>query len=255
MSLFDEPVFVLTSDVDWASEYCVGDFLDCVIPFGIRPTVFMTHRSPLLEECLAQELIEVGLHPNFLPGSDHGRDVKSVIEHMFRLVPNAVSFRSHAYVDSTEISLALVEKGIKYDSNLCLYLQPNLKPLWHWLGTLRFPVFWEDDVHSFNGKGWDFSEFKETFFSPGLKILNVHPFMFAVNVPTYDYYQKRKEQGKHLTEKRAKSLRFKGPGERTFLLELLAAVRDRGYAFQALGDLYRQCRAEGLPAWRDDLDH
>ena len=48
----------------------------------------------------------------------------------------------------------LAARGVKYDSNVCLYLQPDLAPLHHWTGIVRFPVFWEDDIHWLRGGAW-----------------------------------------------------------------------------------------------------
>ncbi len=234
----EEPVFSLTSDVDWASDYCLTDLFSTAKDFGIVPTVFSTHRSSVLDEFHDRKDIEVGVHPNFLPGSSHGNDVNSVIGHVFNLVPNAICFRSHCFVDSTEITSLMGTMGVKFDSNICLYFQPNLSPLHHWSGILRFPVFWEDDVHWHRSSSWRFEEYRHFFFTPGLKVLNIHPFFFALNIPNAEFYSKVKPHIPTLTEEQAKMIQNRGDGCRTFVMKLLDSVFTSGYKFVSLSEIY-----------------
>jgi hypothetical protein len=186
----NSPVFVLTSDVDWASEDCLEDWIAALRPFAIRPVVMATGRSQVLDRCLRDGQIEIGVHPNFLPGSSHGADVAAVIDHVLGLYPQAQTFRSHCFVDSSPITDAFAARGFRYDSNLCLHMQENIVPLRHSSGLTRFPVFWEDDVHWTWFKGrWDLDTLFAEFLTPGLKILNVHPFNFALNVPDEETYR------------------------------------------------------------------
>jgi ubiquinone/menaquinone biosynthesis C-methylase UbiE len=239
MTELNMPVFSMTADVDWASEYCIQDFLDLVKAFDIKPTVYGTHRSEVLDRAYRAGDIEVGVHPNFLPGSTHGEDVKSVIDHVFRLFPNARSFRSHCFYDTSPMAAEMKRRGIHYDSNLCLYQQHNLVPLRHSSGILRFPVFWEDDTHWNTTDGdWELDHFLERFLTPGLKVLNFHPFNVAANTPNAETYYRTK---KHITTfgpDDVAALRKSGPGTRTFLLALLERLKKRGFHFHTLGELY-----------------
>src|SRR5262245_28022879 len=133
----NSPIFVLNSDVDWASDACINDLADNAKKFGIRPVFMATCESQSLRQLHSAGDIELGVHPNFLPGSDHGDSVDNVIDHITSLFPQATTFRSHSFVDSTPISSKMHERGFQYDSNLCLYLQPNLQPLQHATGLLR----------------------------------------------------------------------------------------------------------------------
>jgi len=48
---------------------------------------------------------------------------------------------------------------------------------------VRFSVFWEDDVHwSMNPSDWRVEHILERFTTEGLKIINIHPFLFAANI-------------------------------------------------------------------------
>jgi Polysaccharide deacetylase len=239
---FDPPVFVLTSDVDWASEDCIEDLLAAVRRFGIRPVVMATGRSATLDRYLLEDQIEIGVHPNFLPGSSHGADVASVIDHVLGLYPQAQTFRSHCFVDSSPIAEAFVARGLRYDSNLCLYLQRAIVPLRHSSGLVRFPVFWEDDVHwTWQNGVWDLDAVFAEFLTPGLKILNVHPFNFALNIPNEETYRSLKRHIPSLRRDEIETVRHQGPGTRSFVLDLLRRLEAIGARFQTLSEVHRTC--------------
>ncbi|MBA4097836.1 MAG: hypothetical protein C0484_13855 [Rhodospirillum sp.] len=228
-----EPVFCFTSDVDWASEFCIRELRTILDEFQIHPTIFVTHRSEEIERWAGAEL---GIHPNFLPGSSHGSSVQEVIAHVLGLVPSAKSFRSHCFFDNSHVTRALRGRGLQYDSNLCLHLQPGIVPLRHSSGLTRFPVFFEDDVTWENPENWDMD--LDQFFTPGLKILNFHPFMVAINCPDAAFYQDTRKHIATLDAQSATGLRHDRLGERDFLLRLLGEVKRRKLRFHTLGELF-----------------
>jgi len=159
---------------------------------------------------------------------------------MLQQFPNAKSFRSHCFVDSTPIAQEMFKRGLRYDSNLCLYLQPDLTPLRHSLGLVRFPVFWEDDAHWINTNGdWNFDRYLTAFLSPGLKVLNLHPFFVAANIPHQEYYMEVKKHIGTLNAETIGKVRYKGEGTRTFLCRLLDALSFRQERFYTLDELYK----------------
>lgn len=117
------PIFCITSDVDWASEYCIEEFIKIITSYGIKPTLFATHESAIIKKFISEGKIECGIHPNFLHGSSHGSDYLSIIDNMFSMYPDAKTFRSHSFFDSTPIIQEMTKRGLRYDSNICLYLQ------------------------------------------------------------------------------------------------------------------------------------
>lgn len=239
MRTITAPLFCITSDVDWASDYAVSDLVTSLSEFGIKPTIFATHKSRVLDKLIEDEQIEIGLHPNFLPGSSHGSSTEEVIEHVCSMYPQARTYRSHSFFVNSHISQEMVKRGFKYDSNLCLYMQPNLIPLRESAGAVRFPVFWEDDDHWVNADEdgmWDVDKHLPYFLSPGLKIINVHPVHFAGNVPNQQYYDQIKP---HLRTMADQSHRFQGDGVRTFISRLIETISKQGHEFYTLGDLYR----------------
>jgi ubiquinone/menaquinone biosynthesis C-methylase UbiE len=228
------PLFCLTSDVDWASDFAIREFLKFAESHGISPTVFATHATPALNEGA-----QIGVHPNFLPGSSHGGDIKSVIDNIHALYPQAKAFRSHHFVDSSDISHEMFRRGFLYDSNLCLHMQENIVPLRTSSGPIRFPVFWEDDVHwALNRADWSVEHYIDRFTTHGLKILNIHPFLFAANIPHQEYYDKVKHHIKTLSAENIHEVRFDGPGVRTFTEALVKELLNRGHKFRTLQQLY-----------------
>jgi hypothetical protein len=231
-----QPVFVLTTDIEWASDPCIDAFVAFARERGIVPTAFATHASRRLAAAADAGHVELGIHPNFLNGSSHGSTPADVIRHCLAFAPGAKVSRSHAFADGTHMALALRRAGIEVDSNVCLYLQQGLGILQHWTGIMRLPVFWEDDIHWMVGGTWRLSDYRDDFFSPGLKIINVHPFNFALNLADDASYQAAKSLIKSLTPEQAPSLRNRGLGTATLLDELCDAVARRGYGWHRLLD-------------------
>jgi SAM-dependent methyltransferase len=165
-------------------------------------------------------------------------------------VPQAISFRSHGFDDSTVITSEFVRRGFQYDSNLCLYLQAGLFPLEHQSGLLRFPVFWEDDIHGARSGGdWRLAQYRDAFFTPGLKIFNFHPFWVAANIPNAEYYHAVKQHTKSLGAQDVGEVAFKGEGTRTFLIQLLQALRSQReptYTLEQLYGMFRRRAAVGV---------
>ncbi len=236
--MYEEPIFVFTTDIDWASEHCIQKLLGDMKALGVVPTAFATHESQALAAAESAGDVNIGVHPNFLPGSTHGKTREAVISHIFELFPNARCFRSHAMVDDSHISMAMKERDILYDSNLCLYLQSGLVPLHHWTGIPRFPMFWADDIHWRRNGEFRLQRYKDLFFSPGLKIIGVHPFMYTLNLSDHDTYTNMKPKYRTLTDTEADELRCSGYGAQTFLLELIDAVHNKGFSFQTLDQVY-----------------
>jgi hypothetical protein len=229
--------FVLTSDLDWASEHCIEDFLRITDRFSIKPTLFVTHESATVRAASRAGRVELGIHPNFLTGSDHGGDVSSVIDHVRRIAPQAIAIRSHRYIDSPEIAAMLPKHGLKIDSNVYCHLMSGLGPKILPNGLLRLPVFFEDDVHWMGGHVWTFDKYAKDFLTPGLKILNFHPFFVTLNIPDADFYRRHKRHIRTLTHEQATDLRHGGAGPRTFLIQAIQALLSAGHRFISLNEL------------------
>jgi hypothetical protein len=212
-------------------------------------TPFLTHRSDYLASRFGmRDFIssgDVGLHPNFLPGSTHGATVDEVITATKALWPDAVSFRSHCFYDDTRMLRKMAASGFRYDSNLFAFLQPMLAPLRTVADTVRLPVFWEDDVHSGVGLPWEIGGLRAAFEGPGLKIVNVHPVRVALNVPSEEFAESHRSLGA-AADVDARAEAHRGRGTRTFLAELLAHATSGGRTAVRLRDLYEEAVERGI---------
>ena len=252
--MINQPIFCITSDIDWASDYCIEDFLELTRSFEITPTLFATHESQVVRAFSDSNPDHLGVHPNFRSNSTHGTDYISVIDHIFQLYPSANTFRSHCFYDSSDILSEISRRGIKYDSNLCLHLQPNIVPLQMNIPNLtRFPIFWEDDWHwRQTGGDWELRHYLDAFTSPGLKIINVHPFVLSANVPSEDYYLKVKEHTKTFSHEDIDKIRYDGPGLRTFFIDLIEFLRSQNMRFHTLHELYHMFPVSSFLVSEDD---
>ena len=237
------PAFCFTGDTDWAPESMIEETLKIFEDNRIPYTPFITHKSKIIENKYPGEKSRyVGIHPNFLPGSSHGNDYDEIIKNVIAFWPGTKAFRSHSYFDNWIINQKLLEKGIKYDSNLSVHLQPGLFPLQNSAGLLRFPTFLEDYIYSYREKGWEVADVQNLLKTPGLKIFNFHPVHVCLNTPSLDHYARIK---KDIGENNWKDLVYKGKGAQTFLLDLFKFIRQNsGLGIFYLDDLYSYLTGE-----------
>jgi hypothetical protein len=131
--IWDEtPVFCFTSDVDWASEDVMSEYFNIVNTLDIKPTLFVTHESKIIDSNFKLGKIERGIHPNFLENSSHGKSFREVIETCIKFAPESYVFRSHRFFDVTDIThMFKNEYKYKYFSNGGTILQTHIKPILH----------------------------------------------------------------------------------------------------------------------------
>jgi hypothetical protein len=239
---------VLSSDLDWASEFCIENFLSIAERFSIKPTVFVTHASAAVQKASDEGRVELGVHPNFHQPSTHGDTIGSILDHVRALAPEATAVRSHRHFSPPGIENELLRRGLRIDSNTCRHLQPGLAPVELADGLLRLPVFFEDDIHWSQGGAWNFDACAGPFFSPGLKVLNFHPFFVALNVPDGEFYLRHKHHIPSLRADEAARLRHDGPGTATFLIDTIRNIQAGGHMFVTLGEAAARAKPGTLAA-------
>jgi len=218
---------ILTLDVDWAPDFVIEDVANLLRQHHIRSTWFVTHASPAIE-ALADEpdLFELGIHPNFLPGSSHGVTHDEVIGHCRSIVPDAISCRTHALAQSAAILDALVRHRIQIDTSLLLFGAKDLAavPYYSESGTIhRVPYIWEDccELHQPNSQR---SQTMHLLARGGLKVFAFHPIHIFLNSKSMDDYRLVTEGSAPLQElPRDAVLPFinKGAGTGTMFRELV----------------------------------
>jgi hypothetical protein len=92
-------------------------------------------------------------------------------------------------------------------------------------------------------RSWRFADHALAFFSPGLKVLNFHPFFVALNAPDAAFYQRHKSKIQTLDAKDAAELRHAGQGSESFLIEAITAIHAAGHDFMTLGALAERLAA------------
>jgi len=234
--------FCFTSDVDWAPELVIAKHLKIFDELKIPLTLFVTHSSKVIKKAYQDKKLYVGLHPNFLSGSSHGKNLQEQIETVQKIWPEARSFRSHCYFDHFYLTEEFIKRKFKYDSNLCLFLQPYISPLKHQSGLVRFPVFWEDDIHLINHLAPNITSIKKNLALPGLKIFNFHPLMLVLNVPSLAYYQKRKFLYQNQDLAALEKEKYPGRGLWTFFDELVEYLSAKKAKIGYLDDLYEHLK-------------
>lgn len=177
MSVFENPL--ITLDCDWVPDFVLEYVAKILTENKIKATWFITNDSPFLTELESNPLFELGIHPNFDITSTQGNSVDEILTNMKKIVPNAVSIRTHNLFQSTPILIKFKEYDIQNDVSLLLYKTPNLQP--HYLKyfqLFRLPFFWEDDLEIHEEKSWND---KKLFSITGLKIFNFHPIHIFLN--------------------------------------------------------------------------
>lgn len=213
---------VLTLDLDWAPDFAIEDAARTLIDRRVRATWFVTHETPVLALLRAHpDLFELGIHPNFLPGSSHGASPAEVLAHCMAIVPEARSVRTHALVQSTPILTEIVARTpVRTDVSL---LQPRVAGLQAFvlpLGParlLRLPYCWEDDVEM----DWARPAFALDDLPPagGLRILDFHPIHVALNsasMAPYGALKRRRPRLQDATRDDCEALAAAGAGTGSF---------------------------------------
>jgi hypothetical protein len=226
VSDWDESVY-LTFDFDWASDFILVDLLDLLERYDLSATFFVTHDTPVLERIRANPKYELGIHPNFNDILDAGIDEikensKSRIQDIKRIVPEALSMRSHSTTNSSRLMDIASKEGIIYDCNYFIPYQSGivLEPWLLWNEIIRCPYFYEDDASMI----YNLQELSLSFLlkKKGLKIFNFHPIHVYINSSSMNDYESTRDI--HFSEQELANKRGEAWGVRDKLIELLDSI-------------------------------
>lgn len=234
----DSSPLLLTIDVDWAPDWMVWDVAEILIRRRVKCTWFITHASPAVDALMDHpDLFERGIHPNCLSKSTHGKTEKDVLHHLTRLVPEAVSMRTHGLYQSTSFLVCAASSyGIQFDASMLIpkakktdlhIFEYNGVKLW------RAPYFWEDDYEAGLNKP-DWMPAQSAVHRTGLGIFDFHPVHIAMNTNNLkDYNKASAERPPNLwTRDHVKSLYSKGNGARSAFLELVDHIANEGGGYR-----------------------
>ncbi|NQY09925.1 MAG: polysaccharide deacetylase family protein [Flavobacteriales bacterium] len=200
---YNDKIFI-TFDIDWAADDVIAYCLNLLEKNDIKATFFVTHETKMLDRMRQSPNIELGIHPNFnfLMNGDfrYGKTFTEVIAYYFKMVPEAVSARSHCLVQSSPILDAFHDLKIKYDLNLFIprVSNINLKPFDSWQDDLiRLPHFWEDDMHLTYNDPADVNHYLDF---DGLKIFDFHPIHVYLNTEDMSRYNSARSVLQNMNE-------------------------------------------------------
>ncbi|NLK15329.1 MAG: hypothetical protein GX311_02930 [Bacteroidales bacterium] len=243
--IWDEiPVFCFTSDVDWASEDVMSEFFDIVNVLDIKPTLFVTHESKIIDSNFKSGKIERGIHPNFLENSSHGNSFREVIETCIKFAPESYVFRSHRFFDVTDITHLLKnEYNYKYFSNMGTIMQSYIRPILHESGLINIPVFFEDGTHLYNQLDLDFKKYLDLFVTPGIKIISFHPMNLVFNSPNISFMRQIKdtltrEEFNNITFDTISKLKNREVGIGQTIIDIVKFVKENNYPIMSLNEIY-----------------
>lgn len=217
---------VLTCDIDWAPDFAVQLVLDLAKQYGCKITLFATHPSELLAN--PPEHVEVGLHPDFTRISNRDDFIRKLAD-LKDIYPNAVGTRSHRNVFGQNISDSATQCGLTYDISTFLWNQPLCQVHKDYNGLVKLCYMWEEGIHLDMGLPFDWEQV--TLYTPGLKVLNVHPMFMYLNSATDAHRKSVTDQYSDLTiAKKADIDRFVHPdiGVRDLWISVLQLIQAEG---------------------------
>ena len=226
--------FFITLDIDWCHDEVLCDTIDLLESSSVSATWFVTHKTKALERLRQNQNFEIGMHPNFNPllAGDiaNQKDAETILGHIFTIVPEAKSLRSHSMTQNSRLLDLFAEKGITHESNhfIPYHTGISIKPWKHWNNLCRVPYNWEDDVHILYSKiqiqEHNPSEIvSSSTKSNGLMVFDFHPIHVYLNTESMDRYEFTRHL--HQYPKELIKHRFEGYGTRTMLIDLMAMVR------------------------------
>jgi hypothetical protein len=185
--------YALTFDVDWAPDSSIQICLDLLNRFGVKATFFATHHTDMNKEIVLQGH-NLGIHPNFLPGSTHGKNVEEVISSCLSFAPDAKYMRTHGLYQSTSLLYEVFSKfsQLELDVSLLMHKAESAQRCsWRYKDVKfdRLLYNWEDDVEFYYS---GFGEEAEIFFGPKI-IYDFHPIHVHLNSCSISQYLKLKE--------------------------------------------------------------
>jgi hypothetical protein len=208
----------ITLDLDWAPDFMIDAAAQTLLDRGVRATWFVTHASPAVERLREHpDLFELGIHPNFLPGSSHGATPAEVVAHCAALVPEARAVRTHCLLQSTPLHDELLRgSDVSVDVSLFLPGAVAVEPVVQWSPAgrlLRLPYVWQDNMEMYSPQpNWDTEAALD---APGLRIFDFHPVHIWLNSASFAPYERLKATGPLDRVGEADALAFRHHGEGT----------------------------------------
>jgi len=210
----------LSFDSDWANDEVILDSYNLVHQHSVKSTWFITNKSAALEILEHDNLVELGIHPNFnklLNNVSLSGDSESVLQELLSFVPRARSVRSHSLTQNERLLDLFSKYGLTHISNLFVPYNSGIKmkPFYLWDNTTIIPHCWQDNVALKMDTGFPNNQ----DLIDGFYVFDFHPIHIFLNTENLDRYEKTRSL--HQNPKELIKHRYKGYGTRNRLIELL----------------------------------
>lgn len=219
--MIPEKVIVFTLDTDWAPAFVVEDVIELLKD---TPATFCVTDKNARDVLAQKPNIELGIHPNFMPGSTHGKTRQEVMETMMQLVPEAKTVRSHNLFQDTTVLDLYIEFGMTQDVSLIEYGNPGIRLFRYWNGLVRVPFNVDDSVSLIRSEDLAIQDW---MLSAPLLICTFHPIHIFLNTDRLKRYTDLRDRGSLSAMMPAEILPFVNrdkPGARDLLISLLEQV-------------------------------
>ncbi len=181
-------------DQDWCPEWILREVLSEYRNIPIH--FFMTNKSDWFAKQIEQGAKwSIGIHPNFEPGSSHGRDPQEVFKKLLELFPQASSWRAHSLLTSNRVMQNSVQfPSLRVVSNRYDPFREFPSPVVRQFANYEYldlPVHFEDDLAIVDDPELIRSK---NLMSPSSKNINltvlsfhpIHIFLNTVSMRDYD---------------------------------------------------------------------
>ena len=195
----------ITIDTDWCPDFMIEEVLDILDGTNVKCTFFVTNKSDMIKEILRKKH-EVGIHPNFLINSSHGKNHNKIIEKLINLAPNTKYVRTHCLHQNTYILYNIFKNfpQIKLDLSTLTYKFSYVSKFSiPFNGTLisRINYNWEDSI-AIHDKNFNWEKLN---FYAEKNIFNFHPIQIFLNnyrQSNYEMYKKKFSKTKYYRVKK-----------------------------------------------------
>lgn len=231
----------LTFDFDWAPDFVIEDLLNILVKKKVKATFFITNYSNLLNTIRNYSLFDLGIHPNFndILYAKTTDTFENRIDNLLKIIPEAVSIRSHSLTFSSIIENYYIKKGIRFSLNKYIPFDSGikLKPYRTWTGIIEVPFFWEDDIYCKMLENHYSHNINHIFKNDGLKVFNFHPIHVYLNTEKIERYSQAKIYMKD--EKKLKKFinDYNSFGIRNILLNVINFASDNNYEFKLIKNI------------------
>lgn len=228
----DKPCdYHLTFDIDWAPDHSVAQILEILEKNKVKKcTFFVTHESDIIQD-IERRGHNIGIHPNFMPGSSQGSDIENIIENLLNIAPNATTMRTHALIQSSPMLFRIFKNfpQIKIDFSILTYKAKYIeKSPWVYDSVLahRINFNWIDDFASHD----ETFDWKSNNLFGEKNILDFHPIHISLNSNkgTKNYFELKEYLGKKSLinaskDEIAKFINYDAPGVKDYFLMILGS--------------------------------